>query len=330
MKEAKYYEQLEKNKVKCNLCPSHCVLRPDKEGHCHTRRNIDGKLYAKTYGEVISLAMDPIEKKPLYHFYPGEQVLSIAHSGCNLHCTFCQNYTISQECIRAGQRMIPSEVVEYTKRSGSKGIAYTYTEPLIWFEFVLETAKLAHEAGLYNVAVSNGNLCEAPFRELLPHIDAFNIDVKSMDAKWYKRVCKGDLETVLRNVEIASQDAMVEVTHLLIPNQGVFPDDIHKLVDWLAGVSKEIPLHFSRYYPTYKMTEPATPVYMLFEAYEIASKKLDYVYIGNVRDEKSSTTYCPSCRKAVIRRDGYSVDHVDLQVKDGHCGYCGYELNVVR
>lgn len=326
MREALYYEKVDE-KVKCLLCPKECVIADQKVGFCRGRKNIAGKLYALTYQECCSTAFDPIEKKPLYHFHPGSSILSVAPNGCNLACVFCQNWEISQEDAST-QRIISQEMVDLALARGSVGIAYTYTEPLIWYEYLLETAKLARKKRLVNVLVTNGFIQEEPLRELLPYIDAMNIDIKSMDDSFYKEYCKGQLEPVLRTARIAKETCHVELTNLMIPTLNDSEKNLADLVDWVVSLGPETPLHFSRYFPHYKLNIPPTPIATLERAREITrAAGLKYVYIGNILDPTANTTYCPSCQKAVIVRDGYRLS--EFHLKDSKCKYCGQPIDVV-
>ncbi len=341
LKDALYWEPLGDNKVHCTLCPQNCHIFEGRLGFCRVRANFGGKLKATTYEMVASLNVDPIEKKPLFHFYPGSSAFSIGAPGCNLACEFCQNWEISQlskaditdaekmekHIMRISSRLTSSEAVERAREDNCISIAYTYTEPFIWYEYVLETAKLAKNKGLKNVLVTNGFVQESPLKEILPYIDAMNIDVKAYDEKFYKKNCKGRLEPVLRTVEM-SHDAHVwlEVTNLIIPTLNDSPDEIKKLVDWLAAVDKNIPLHFSRYYPAYKLAIEPTPESTLERAKRIADEKLNYVYLGNVHG-KEVDTRCPKCGAIAIRRVDFSVLSCNL---DGDkCKNCGEALPII-
>lgn len=330
MREALFYERLGDKEVRCLLCPQECRIKPGREGVCRVRRNLDGTLYTENYGRYSSIAMDPIEKKPLYHFYPGSLILSLGTKGCNLRCGFCQNWEISQGDPLM-REITPQESVDIALKyrgRGCIGIAYTYSEPAMWFEFVLETARVAREKGLANVLVTNGYINPAPLEELLPFVDAMNIDVKAFTEDFYRKVCKGRLEPVLKVVEMAAGRCHVELTTLIIPGYNDSPDEIGRLVEWIASIDEEIPLHFSRYFPNYKFDDPPTPVETLRMAREIALEKLRYVYIGNVSDERYSTTYCYRCGGEVIRRRGMGVE--ENRLRDGKCPECGTELKIYQ
>lgn len=284
MKEALYYKKLNNDSVQCLLCPKLCKIKEGKSGFCGARENIENKLFSNIYSRVSSLGMDPIEKKPLYHFYPGSLILSLGTTGCNFACPFCQNWQISQERNVPTHEMSPSEAVEKALERSSIGIAYTYSEPMIWYEYVMDTAKLAKEKGLKNVLVTNGYINENPLKELLPFIDAMNIDLKAFDEKFYKEICKGDLGTVLKTIKISSTSCHIEITNLVIPGFNDTTKYFENLVNWIVeNIGVDIPLHFSRYFPHYKMkTSSITPIETLEQACEIAKRKLRYVYLGNI------------------------------------------------
>ncbi len=284
MKEAKFWSKLDDDKIKCELCPNFCAISPGKRGSCGVRINKDGILYSEIYGEITSLALDPIEKKPLYHYHPGECILSIGTKGCNFHCGFCQNWTISQESLSTTAEKVTSEyLVKKAKETKSFGIAYTYNEPVIWYGFVYDTAKLAKENGLENVLVTNGYINQKPLDEILPLIDAMNIDLKSMNEAFYRNICKGKLKPVLETALRAKSRCHIEITNLIIPTLNDKEEDLKKLVDWIAdNLGVETPLHFSRYFPCYKFDIPPTPLSILKTAERIAKSRLKHVYLGNV------------------------------------------------
>ncbi len=281
---AMYFDKIEDSKVHCYLCPHNCVIKPGHLGACRARKNIEGELYSMNYGHVTSMAIDPIEKKPLNRFEPGSLILSAGTFGCNLKCSFCQNWTIAHDDADTVE-VSPGELVSKAKGyDGNIGIAYTYNEPSIWYEYVLETSKLARQEGLKNVLVTNGFISREPLEELLPYVDAMNIDVKAFSNSFYVDICKATLENVKSTVEIAAKKCHVEGTTLVVPDLNDSPEEIGELSKWLASISTEIPLHLSRYFPNYKMTDkPATPVETLLKAREAAQEHLKYVYLGNVR-----------------------------------------------
>ena len=327
MVKALYFEKLEGGRVRCGFCPHACVLGEGKQGICRGKKNIGGELYAVNYGLAVSLALDPIEKKPLYHFYPGSKILSTGPNGCNFRCRFCQNWNISQETVPA-MEISPQDLARQASQCDSIGLAYTYSEPLIWYEFVLDTSREVRGLGLKNVLVTNGFVSEKPLRDLLPFIDAMNVDIKSMDASFYRTLCSGALDPVLRTARIAhAAGCHVEITNLVIPGWNDADEDFRKLADWMAELSPDIPLHFSRYFPNYKMTEAPTPVETLARARSIAREKLNYVYVGNLAHESWGDTFCPKCGECAIRRHGYETD--DGELRNGKCGHCGFSLAVV-
>jgi pyruvate formate lyase activating enzyme len=329
MKEALYWRRVEEDWIQCELCPQGCRIAPGRTGACRVRKNVGGVLYATNYARVSSLALDPVEKKPLYHFYPGHTVLSLGTIGCNLKCSFCQNWEIAHEDALTSE-LTPEQAVALARRErgNSIGIAYTYSEPLMWYEYVLDTARLAREAGVKNVLVTNGFIQPEPLAELLPFIDALNIDVKGFTGEYYQKVCRGSLEPVLKAVETAVHAGChVELTTLLVPGLNDAPEEVRALSNWIAELSPFIPLHLTRYYPQYKMELPPTPLATLERAWEIAREKLAYVYIGNALTEKGQNTYCPACGALLIERCGFSARPVGL--KDGRCAACGRAADVV-
>jgi len=325
MKEAEYYIQLEGGDVRCTLCPHMCKLSPGQGGVCSARQNIDGRLYSATYAQIVSMALDPIEKKPLYHYYPGKQILSIGPNACSLQCIFCQNWSISQQKYPTTY-LSPRNLVSETLQTRSFGISYTYSEPFTWYEYILDTALIAKEHNLKTVLVTNGTINPEPLANILPYIDAMNIDLKSMNADFYKEYCNGFLDTVLKTIEASHQRCHIEITNLVIPTLNDSDSEFHRLTDFVASLSPEIPLHFSRYHPDYKLRIPATPVERLFKAREIASEKLKYVYIGNILDEDANSTYCPKCKKVVIKRSGFYG--IEILSREGKCPECGEKIDI--
>lgn len=282
---AMYFNKIEASKVHCYLCPHNCVINPGKLGACRARKNIGGKLYSLNYGKITSIALDPIEKKPLFRFKPGSKILSAGTFGCNLKCSFCQNWTIAH--VDADTYDITPESLVFKAKElehdGNIGIAYTYNEPSIWYEFVYDTARLAREAGLSNILVTNGFIGKEAMLELLPYIDAMNIDVKAYTETFYNDVCKGTLENVKETVELVAGKCHVEITTLVIPTLNDALTEISDLAKWISSISSRIPLHLSRYFPNYKLQNiPPTPKETLVECRKEALKYLEYVYLGNV------------------------------------------------
>jgi pyruvate formate lyase activating enzyme len=327
MVEARYWTALEEGRVECQLCPHHCILSDGQVGICSGRVNKEGRLFAKNYGQVVSAALDPVEKKPLYHFNPGSLILSVGPNGCNFSCPYCQNWEISQGEVKTSF-VSPEKLVESAGRDGSIGLAYTYTEPLIWFEYVLDCSKLAKEKGLVNVLVTNGFIEEEPLRELLEYVDALNIDLKSIREPFYRKLCKGSLAPVLRTCKIAKKESHVEITNLVIPGENANMEELEELVHWVASnLGKETPLHFSRYFPNYKMTTKPTPEPVLRVAYEAGKKELFYCYLGNMHAPNGSNTHCPVCDNILVERAGYSVS--TSGIKNGKCSNCGRTADFV-
>ncbi len=283
MHEALYYEKVSGARVRCHLCPYECQIPSGGKGACGVRKNVNGILYSLIYGKTSGLALDPIEKKPLYRYHPGEEILSLGTRGCNLHCDFCQNWHVSQEVDGPMENITSEEVVERAKGLGSFGIAYTYNEPFIWYEFVLDTAKLARVNALENVLVTNGFVNIKPLKEGLPYINAMNIDLKSFDEEFYTKICKGALKPILDVIKMSAKSCHIELTNLIIPTLNDSDSTIKKMVDWIYdNLGSGIPLHLSRYFPCYKMSLPPTPMETLKKAERIAKEKLKYVYVGNV------------------------------------------------
>jgi len=326
MKQAMFWERLDDGRVQCHLCPHNCRIRLGKEGICKNKKNLDGTLYASRYGEITALAMDPIEKKPLYHFHPGSEILSVGTFGCNFSCDFCQNWRLWDGGAPT-EKTDPGRIVEAAK-DRSFAIAYTYNEPYMSYEFVTDCASKAKEAGIKNVMVTNGFFNPEPLEALLPYIDAMNIDIKSIRNDFYKRLCKGKLDPVKKSIERAHKDCLVELTNLVITGENDSEQDIRQLVSWVASLSPDIPMHFSAYRPMYKMTNPPTPVSALRRAYEIASEKLNYVYVGNVILNIGQDSLCPRCGVKLVERSGYRTRVAELS--GNRCGACGNELNFIN
>ncbi len=312
--------------ARCGLCPHCCRIAEGKTGTCGVRENRGGTLFAATYGKVATVAVDPIEKKPLFHFHPGARILSIGSVGCNFRCEFCQNWNlvlrqVPVEPVRIG------DLIGAARRENSVGIAYTYNEPFIQFEFVLECAKAFRAAGMKNVLVTNGYVNPAPLAELLPFVDAMNIDLKSMDPAFYRKICGGDLDPVLATIRTAAKATHVEITTLLYTGHNDADEQVRKVVDFIADMDREIPLHISRYFPMHRATAPPTTPDRLASAYRIARERLSYVYVGNMRLPGAEDTVCPGCRATVIRREGYRIDARGLS--GDRCTACGEPMRFV-
>lgn len=332
MHEALFYTKNENNRVTCELCPWFCELKPGQTGSCKVRENSDGTLVTHVYNQVAALGVDPIEKKPLYHFYPGKNILSIGEVGCNLHCSFCQNHHISQ-CMASGYRGFHSVTSEQIINKAlalhnNAGIAYTYNEPFTFYEFMYDTATLAHKNGLKNVAVSNGYINQKPLLNILPLIDAFNIDLKAFDNSFYRKQTKGKLEPVLNCLKtIAGNGNHLEITNLVISGLNDNESRFEEMIKWISEeLGPHVPLHLSRYFPQYKLTLPPTSHETLNRLYTIATCYLDYVYPGNVTDEERSSTRCPNCNALIIERNHY-LTHIVQSEFDGTCKNCGLKTH---
>jgi len=329
MHTAEYWHKQDEGGVACELCPHHCTIAEGRTGLCGVRRVTGGVLHAIGYGLLSSAHADPIEKKPLYHFQPGRLIMSIGGWGCNFACEFCQNWSLSQQVVERGDRYAADRIAEQAGLDGSVGIAYTYNEPLINFEFVRDCAACVKDNGLANVLVTNGHIEPAPAAELLPLIDALNIDVKSMDPQFYKDRCRGQLAPVLRFAEQARRAGChVEITNLVIPGLNDADRRIEELAGWIAEqLGAETPLHLSAYHPQYKMRVRHTPVETLRHARELASTRLSYVYLGNVLSADGQDTACPQCGNTLVSRHGFSARLAGL--KDKRCADCGRPADFV-
>jgi pyruvate formate lyase activating enzyme len=331
--EALLYEKLEDQEVRCGLCSHRCVVPDGKRGICNVRENKGGILHTLVYGRLIAQHIDPIEKKPLYHFLPGSLSYSIATVGCNFRCRFCQNADIAQlptdhGGVIMGDTVAAEQVVAAAAKAGCRSIAYTYTEPTVFFEFALDTAKRAHAEGLRNVFVTNGYMTLEALEAIGPVLDAANVDLKAFSRSYYKDLCGAKLEPVqetLRNM--ASMGVFVEVTTLIVPGLNDAPDELNALALFLVNdLGPDTPWHISRFHPTYRLTDrPPTPVKTLRAAREIGLRAgLRYVYTGNVPGDTGENTFCPACGAALIERWGFQV--AALRLKDGRCAECGAEI----
>ncbi len=331
MKKAAFFEIKEKKKVQCLLCPHYCLLDKNEVGKCLVRKNQNGNLFSENYELLCSVSIDPIEKKPLYHFYPGKNILSIGSVGCNLKCKFCQNYHISQSGVSEFDLLesyTSHEIVNIALRQEDNiGIAYTYNEPIIWYEYVHETANQAQDAGLKNVFVSNGFINPDPLKKLLDVMDAFSIDLKGFTEEFYRDFTSAKLKPVLNTIKtIADSDKHLEITNLVITgindNEKVFSD----MIDWIAReCGKNTVLHISRYFPMFKIKNLPTPESKLERLYEIAKEKLHYVYLGNIRTDFGQTTYCPDCNEVLLRRNRYKTENTGLNEKN-NCQNCDLSI----
>lgn len=326
MKEAYFFETIDNGVVRCTLCPHFCVLKNNQTGICRTRKNVDGRLLLLNENQITAIHMDPIEKKPLFHYKPSSLILSVGSFGCNFSCGFCQNHTISLGKSFETIPITPEHLVERAcELDMNIGIAYTYNEPTVFYELMRDTAIEVKKRGKDNVLVTNGYINEKPLRELIPYIDAANVDLKAFNQKFYSRVARGDLKDVLRTIQILySEGVHLEITHLLIQGFNDNIKEFNSMINWIAKLDPKIPLHISRYYPSYKFTTKATDVHLMKHYAEVAKKKLDYVYVGNVA-YMDNNTYCPKCNHIVIRRSPY----YQLYLVDQCCEKCGAEISVV-
>lgn len=327
-KEARFY-RYNAGRVWCTLCPRACRLEEGDEGFCRVRVVRGGRLYAAGYGEVSALALDPIEKKPLYHFYPGSLILSVGTIGCNLACRFCQNWEIAH-ATSPTKRLSPEELVDlavHYRSRGNIGLAYTYSEPLVWYEYIYDASRLAKERGLKNVLVTNGYLNPEPLQELIPLIDGVNLDLKGWTDDFYREYCEGRAAPVKKTAELLAGRVHLEVTNLLIPGANDSEDEIRELVRFVAGLDRKIPLHFSRYFPNYRLETPPTPVRVLEKAYQLAKEELAYVYVGNVAAPEFNRTMCPECGHILVERTGFSARITGINGEQ--CENCGRGVDLI-
>lgn len=332
MKEALLYDRLDGDQVRCNLCHHRCTITESHTGKCGVRRNEGGALYSLVYGKSISRNVDPIEKKPLFHLYPGSDAFSIATVGCNFRCLHCQNADISQlprEKHRiAGSDLTPEQVVALAKQHDCRSIAYTYTEPTVFFEYAYETARLAAGEGIKNVFVTNGYMTREALEIIHPYLDAANVDLKAFTEDFYHRVCGARLAPVLDSLRFMKQLGIwVEVTTLIIPSLNDSDEELREIARFILSLGAETPWHVTAFYPTYRLTDqPRTPVASLRRARVIGLETgLRYVYSGNVPGEEGENTYCFHCGKLLIRRLGYRIG--EIRIEESRCAYCGTEID---
>jgi pyruvate formate lyase activating enzyme len=328
MRAAMFYKKVEGDMVKCELCPHNCTIPENKRGSCGVRHNKDGRLISLVYGKPCALAADPIEKKPFYHFLPHTLSFTLATLGCNLKCQNCQNFEISQARPEEFnlKDVPPSKIIELTQKDKCESIAYSYTEPTVYIEYVLAIAKQAKKANLKNVAVSNGFINEEPLLQLCKHLDAVNIDLKFFDDHLYRKMCSAKLDPVLKTLKILKENKIhLEITNLIIPTLNDKEEDIKKMCTWiLKNLGEETPLHFSRFYPMHQLKNiPATPTETLEKARKIAlNVGLNYVYIGNIPGHLGCNTYCPKCKSLLILRDLHTED----KTQRGECPNCKFKI----
>ena len=334
VKEALFYARLKDGKVRCLLCPHTCVIQSGKRGICRVRENQGGTLISLVYGKVVSCNVDPIEKKPLFHFQPGSVSLSIATVGCNLQCLHCQNYEISQVPADknevTGTQVSPDRLVTLAVEKGCTSISYTYTEPTVYFEFALETARRAAAHGIRNVFVTNGYINAEPLELVAPYLHAANVDLKSFTDEFYRKVCKARLAPILDTLRrMKDLGIWVEITTLLIPGLNDSEHELRELARFIRSLGSEVPWHVSAFYPTYRMTDrPRTPVKTLQRARSWGLEEgLQFVYTGNIPGEEGENTFCPGCGFQVITRVGFSTHGTGLE--DTRCSKCKRELPLI-
>lgn len=317
-------------KVQCQLCPKNCIIDNGQSGNCHIRINIDGTLRAVTYGFPCSINIDPIEKKPLFHFLPASTALSLATVGCNLHCLFCQNWEISQAAPAdvAAYKVSPEQIIELAQGKKCPSIAYTYSDPVVFYEYSLDTSKLARSINVKNVLVTAAYINEEPLKRLLEYTDAANIDLKGITDDFYRQICDATLKPVLNAlVRTKAAGVHLEITNLIVPTLNDKPEQISELVRWIRdNLGTDTPLHFSRFFPLYKLTHLApTSEQTLTEARQIAMEEgIEYVYIGNIASKEGQNTYCPKCKKILIERSGYTI--LQNRLRGGKCPDCGRKI----
>jgi pyruvate formate lyase activating enzyme len=330
---ASFWKKINDKKIKCSLCAHNCNIDEGKVGRCGVRKNEKGTLYTLIYGSTSSLASDPIEKKPLYHFYPGSYAFSMGTIGCNFKCSHCQNFSIStaKADFPYLKEITPEQVVALAKQHNCQGVSYTYNEPTIWHEFAFDSAKLVKKEGLYTCYVTNGYISEEPLRELSKYLDAMNIDVKSFNEDFYKKVCKSRLEPVLNTCRLANElDIHIELTYLVIPGYNDKIEDIRNFCRWIVEkLDVNTPVHFSRFHPDYNMTDvKMTPMETLLKIYEVAKEEgILFPYLGNVYHGEYENTYCPKCGSISIERNNYSISLEGLN--QNNCSKCGNILPII-
>lgn len=338
MLKAKLFKKLKNSRIQCLACNHYCKISEGKTGICGVRKNIAGQLNLLVYGRPVAINIDPIEKKPLFHFLPGSEIFSLGTYGCNFRCSFCQNWDISQlskgyqnfeELIKKTcEEWPPEKIVDYCRKNQIPGIAYTYNEPTIFVEYAYDTMKLAAKSGIKNVFVSNGYESKETVEYIAPYLDAINIDLKSFRDEFYNRLCGAKLEPVLKTIKLIQQKKIwQEITTLLIPKENDSKKEIQEIAKFIASIDKNIPWHLSRFYPAYQMAnKETTSIGILEKAYEIGKKAgLNYIYLGNVLTEKYESTYCPKCSEKLIKRIGYSINITD-SFKNGRCLKCGENI----
>jgi pyruvate formate lyase activating enzyme len=330
LKEVMFYRKLEEKRIECEICPKKCKIADLERGYCGNKENRGGTYYTLVHSRVCAAHVDPIEKKPFYHFLPGTKTFSIATAGCNMECKYCQNWQIAQfrpEQVDS-EYLPPDEVVRLAREQGCKTIAYTYSEPVVFYEYMYDTARAGKKAGIGSVVISNGYILERPLIEICKYLSAVKIDLKSFREKFYKEICSGELEPVKKSLKVLKNVGMwTEIVVLILPTLNDSPQEIRDMSKWILNeLGPEIPLHFSRFHPMYKIKNlPPTPIKTLEIARQIAQEEgLKYVYIGNVWGHEGENTYCPKCKKVIVQRAGYIVKRVSIV--NGRCEFCNEKI----
>lgn len=336
LKEAMFYESVGEGRVQCHLCARNCIITEGKVGACSVRKNIGGKLYSLIYGLASAVATDPVEKKPLYHFFPGSSVLSFGTVGCCFRCEYCQNWHISQ--VKPGDYDLrdlgrPESIPSRIRRDACDGVAFTYNEPTIWYEFAYDASKIVKEHGYYTIFVTNGYMNPEPLRKLAPYLDAMNIDLKCFRDELYMKMSKAHIQPVLDTLVLAKELGIhIEVTNLIVPEFNDDPNDLKNLSEWIVeNLGPDVPIHFTRYHPDYHYDAPPTPLKTLIQAYETAKNAgLNYVYLGNIMKTEYENTRCPGCSTLLVKRRVFFVERL-YQIKEDKvlCPKCGTEIPIV-
>jgi len=327
VREARYYQRLDRERVQCQLCPKRCITGDGQRGVCRVRENQAGTYKTLVYGRLTTMNLDPIEKKPLFHFLPSTTALSVATAGCNVRCKFCQNWNISQanpEDVRF-RYVSPEELVQTARQYGAKSIAYTYNEPIVFSEYMLDSATLGKARGVYNVMISNGYINRKPLDDLCQQLTAIKVDFKAFSDRFYHQTVSGSLQPVLDTmVRIREQGVWLEMVYLVIPTLNDDPQELRDMCQWIIhNLGTDVPLHFTRYHPQYLLKHlPSTPIRTLETAYQIARDAgIKYVYLGNVPTNPAENTYCAACGKMIVERTGFAIR--SISIKDGKCAFCG-------
>jgi len=329
-RDAMYWEKSSDGLVRCTLCPRYCTLRPFERGLCRARISLENRLGTLVYGRPCSIAIDPVEKKPVFHFLPGSTAFSIATAGCLFGCRYCQNWQISQIGPESCDfyDLLPQRAVSEAAAQGCKSIAYTYTEPTIFYEYMLDTAKLAHAAGIANIMISCGFINPDPLRELLPFLDVMKVDLKGFTERFYRSVCGGNLAPVLATIEqLARSRTLVDIVTLVVPTLNDDEETCSRMFRWLAEkAGPDISLFLSRFMPTYRLKNlPPTPLEKLEKLRELAIREgLNYVYLGNIPGHEGESTFCPGCKRRVVERFGFTIGRIDI--RNGACAFCGHRI----